>query len=341
MILESRVNPQPDDPHLRIAHELHREMIRRKFSKRQRDIIDFVLTLSWGCGKPSAIIPKLKCFELCGIGKNHIRKELEDMVQSRVLFWDQSMNAFQINKHYDEWNVEIVSGFDKNELNELIHLNLETPSPNLAKKVPKKGTELPKREPEKVPETGTEFLKRELESSQKGNKKVPKKGTAMFKKPSRIKRLRLSKESIKASIKKRSSSNRVTVVLNVADKKPPPATPDFSYGGQYKIFSTYFNSDQKKIEFETEIFTELYDRYGGEWMYHAFREAGKHGKYNLPYVEAILHGYSIRGGPQKDKQNAVSAAGAAAATEWIDINDPITRRMLEESERQDGLSRIS
>ena len=84
--MDSSVNPQPTDAHIRISHAIHRELIRRKFTQRQRDILDFILTLSWGCRKPSAIIPQLKDFELCGVRKNHIRNELQQLVKAGVIF---------------------------------------------------------------------------------------------------------------------------------------------------------------------------------------------------------------------------------------------------------------
>ncbi|WP_127580927.1 replication protein [Paenibacillus koleovorans] len=146
--MESAVNPQPDDPHLRISHQVHREMIRRKFTQRQRNIIDFILTLSWGCGKPSAVIPRLKDFKLCGVGPNHIRKELQALFVANVVFWEGATNHFQVNKHYDKWDVPVNEHFNPKELNDLIRINLEhrPGAPNLAKKLPESGTKFPDEE---------------------------------------------------------------------------------------------------------------------------------------------------------------------------------------------------
>lgn len=185
--MDSNVNPQPTDAHIRINHEIHRELIRRKFTQRQRDIIDFILTLSWGCGKPSAIIPQLKHFELCGIRKNHIRAELIALCEKKVILWEQSLNIFQINKHYDQWSVDPIESFDLKKMKELINLNIENHSPNLTKMVPKKGTQFPNKEPKmssqrelsytfgnQVPKKGTaRFPKRELSGSQFGNREAP------------------------------------------------------------------------------------------------------------------------------------------------------------------------
>lgn len=162
--MDSNVNPQPTDAHIRINHEIHRELIRRKFTQRQRNIIDFILTLSWGCGKPSAIIPQLKHFEYCGIRKNHIRAELLGLVEKSVILWEQSLNIFQINKHYDQWTVDPIESFDLKKMKELISLNIENQSPNLSKSVPKKGTEFPNQEPDTGSQKGTQLHNRELSS---------------------------------------------------------------------------------------------------------------------------------------------------------------------------------
>lgn len=203
--MNSRVNPQPTDGHIRISHEIHRELIRRKFSKRQRDVIDFILTLSWGCGKSSAIIPELKSFEEAGIRKNHIRVVLEGLVAENVIIWDELLNIFQFNKHYDQWTIQPISNSAK-RLNELINLNLARPSSNLLKPLlPEKGIQtsnvevsshISDRVTEKetgLPEEGSGSTKNSdsapdkdvgvqkgnaTTSSQKRNSPVPKKGNS-------------------------------------------------------------------------------------------------------------------------------------------------------------------
>ena len=43
------------------------------------------------------------------------------------------MNAYQLNKHFDQWTIEQVEDFDKKEMDELISLNIKNRSPNLEK----------------------------------------------------------------------------------------------------------------------------------------------------------------------------------------------------------------
>lgn len=322
--MDSSVNPQPTDGHIRISHEIHRELIRRKFSQRQRDVIDFILTLSWGCGKPSAIIPELKDFAETGIGKNHIRGVLEELLRGNVILWDKELNTFQLNKHYDLWTMESVISANPKRFKELINLNLARPSPNLLKstvpekrtefpkeepsspkgdRVPERGTEFPKEEPssskgDRVPEKGIEFLKRELASSQKGNRTVPKKGTVTRNYSSRIKGFSVSKASIKAIKRfKRTTTTTITTTRTSADMvKTDPES--YSFQNNLLDYKNNFIAGGRLTPFDENDLQSLYDTYGGEWLHNAMRAAYRLGsdKRNLAYVQGILRGYRERGG---------------------------------------------
>lgn len=306
--MDSIVNPQPDDPHLRIAHSIHREIIRRKFTARQRNIIDFILTLSWGCGKPSAIIPRLKDFRLCGVGPNHIRKELLALSVANVIYWDGAMNAFQINKHFDCWEIEVVDDFNKKDMDELINYNLKMKSPNLDKKLPEMGTEFPKREEKNIPDSGSnfpkeepDFPKREVQTSRNGKLKVPEMGSRKPIRPFRIKRFGRSKTSIKAIIKK-----RITTTTTTRSQAPD----DFSFGKIFDAYERNFIAGGKITQFDIDEFSTLFDDFGGEWLLQAMREAYRQGpdKRNLAYVHGVLKGYRSRGGPDASGEKTAAEA---------------------------------
>ncbi|WP_019420157.1 replication protein [Paenibacillus sp. OSY-SE] len=332
--MDSSVNPQPDDPHIRIAHVIHREMIRRKFNQRQHDIINFILTLSWGCGKPSAIIPQLKDFGLCGVGSNHIRGALETLVENKVIFWERSLNAFQINKHYDQWTIDAVGSFDPKKMKELIKLNIENRSPNLSKKVPEKGNDFPNQEPKNdsqkgnpIPESGNDFPKRETGISQIGNSSLPKSGNVKRDYPCHIKARGASKAIIKAIIK-RSSSNKDTVTELDTESSNSSSNPEFSFGYIFRAYEKNFTEQGQVTDFEVEDLGFLFDDYGGEWLLNAMREAVRHKKKTLAYVGGILKGYQKRGGPQANIQNSEQ-------TETIvQDDDPITILMRKADEKR-------
>lgn len=319
--MDSSVNPQPTDGHIRISHEIHRELIRRKFSQRQRDVIDFILTLSWGCGKPSAIIPELKNFEEAGIRKNHIREVLDGLVTGKVILWDELMNIFQFNKHYDQWTIQPISASAK-RLNELINLNLARPSPNLLKlplpergiefpykepcslngnPVPKKGTGFPNEESGSgksngsVPKKGTGFLNEEASSSRKGNQPVPKRGTVTRDYPSRIKGSSISKASIKAIFKKDKRTTTTTITTNTFSEL---LNDEYSFQSIVINYKNNFLAGNKVLPFDEEDLESLFSDFGGEWLYTAMKTAYRGGseKRNLAYVRGILNGFRERGG---------------------------------------------
>lgn len=196
-------NPQPEHGYVKLANELWDEVIRRDFTKRQKDILFLIWRLSYGCQKRSAYIPKLVYFELAGIGKNHIKNELVYLEQMRVLKWGRDEKTFEVNKNHDEWQVSPVKGFDELKLTELIRLNLQESSQNGNKKVPETGTKkFPKQELSEMDDI-EKFPKQELGSSQNGNyfdEKVPKTGTSTFNFPYGDKYFPAPKDIIKDSI---------------------------------------------------------------------------------------------------------------------------------------------
>ena len=117
-------NPQPENGFVKLANEIWNEIIRRDFSKRQKDIILFIWRLSYGCGKKTALVPLLKDFELCGIGYQNIRKELDHLSNCKVVFWEESKKVFSVNKDYDQWQISPVKGWDEEKFKELISKNL-------------------------------------------------------------------------------------------------------------------------------------------------------------------------------------------------------------------------
>lgn len=148
-------NPQPSDAHLRIAHSIQEEIMMRDFTKRQRSILDLILRLSWGCGKKIATITRQKDFELVGIAKTKIKEELNWLVNARVITWTKTNNEYSFNKDYDSWKVSIVPGYNRQRLNELIHININ--SSQNGNIVPKAGTS---QNGNKVDEKGTKFPSR-------------------------------------------------------------------------------------------------------------------------------------------------------------------------------------
>lgn len=127
-------NPQKEEGHLRVSNEVWDQVMMCDFKRTHLKIIDFVLRLSWGCGKKSAYIPKQKDFCLSGLQESHVKKELKWLERAQVLIIDWENNYFQFNKNYESWRVSIVDEYDEERLNLLIFQNLQSKDKELTNK---------------------------------------------------------------------------------------------------------------------------------------------------------------------------------------------------------------
>jgi hypothetical protein len=100
------------------------EILKRDFTKRQKNIIWMIFTFSFPYGKYHAVIPKLKDFELCGVSKTKIKEELNRLVELNVLSWDEGLNKFEI-KSPVEWEAPYHYGYNDPRSVELFILNLK------------------------------------------------------------------------------------------------------------------------------------------------------------------------------------------------------------------------
>jgi phage replication O-like protein O len=333
-------SPQTGNGFIRIANELWDEVIRRDFSKRQKDIIDFIWRLSYGCQKKTAYIPKLVYFELCGIGRNHIKEELQYLESCRVIFWDREEKTFEVNKDHEQWQVSPVKGWKEFKFDELLHLNMQKSSQNGNEKVPKKGMKkFPKQELFDEEESEM-FPKREQEGSQNGNifsEKVPKTGTSTLDNPSNDAASRVSKDIFKDSIKN-SSSTRDNTCYTGAAASAVVTTEDFSFGKIYRIYEEHFTEDNKVTQFEVEDLSDMFDTYGGEWLLEAMREAVRAKVRTLKYINGVLKGFQERGGPGKPPNGQAPPAAPAESGTSRTTGPPTpsadqTREFIERQQR--------
>ncbi|RAL26729.1 replication protein [Thermoflavimicrobium daqui] len=126
-------NPQPDH-YTKLNNELYEAIMQTDFSKRQRNILDLVIRMSYGCGKKVALL-RPSDFELVGVLRTHIKKELDYLSEVKVLLIDGEQ--IQINKNYDQWRVSLVKRFSKQKYMELLKRNL--PSGPVTKTVTSEG----------------------------------------------------------------------------------------------------------------------------------------------------------------------------------------------------------
>jgi DnaD/phage-associated family protein len=164
-------NPQPTDAHLRIAHSISEAIMMRDFSKRQRKILDLILRLSYGCGKKTAIIPNQRDFEIVGIREGHIKRELDWLIESKVI--TRTNDQYQFNKDFDSWQVSRVKPYQPLKLTKLVRLNLppyQNSKPKLTKIV---SPTLPKQEV--PPYQNSKLATPKLDTAKTTTKKITKK----------------------------------------------------------------------------------------------------------------------------------------------------------------------
>lgn len=209
-------NPQIENGFTRLANELQDAFIKFKITKRQRNILDLIIRLSYGCQKKVAFIPALKYFAAFGVSKQNIRTELEKLEAARVITWDRARCFFALNKNYDEWQLEPESQFDEQSLKDLIALQLY---PSYSPQVRKKRTQKEK----EVRKKRTNII----EGSQKANSIVRKRRTHKFAKsePRKLAKPRQdwaggnSKDSIKDNNKNNSFIDIAAAKNNTAERK--------------------------------------------------------------------------------------------------------------------------
>lgn len=247
-------SPQLQGGYIRIANEIWDEVIRRDFTKRQKDILFFIWRLSYGCQKRAAYIPQMKQFELCGVARTKVKDELLYLQKCRVLIWDQNNKLFEINKDYENWYISLVKTWDEQEFEELISMNLSQKKfPKRELEIPETGTlddleddaEFPKRESE-VPEKG-------IDGSQKGNSefpkresKVPEKGIVTPDEASNGAASEASKDSkdIKDNIKDSKDNNNIDNSGGCfwGDE------PDMKFGQAYQVIQKYFGLTMNSVQ---------------------------------------------------------------------------------------------
>ena len=113
-------NPQPDR-YTRLSNELYEAIMQTDFSKRQRSILDLIIRASYGCNKKHALL-RPSDFEVVGVYKTHVKKELEYLCRARVIFMDGE--RISINKDYEQWRINLCKPCNENKLQEILRRNI-------------------------------------------------------------------------------------------------------------------------------------------------------------------------------------------------------------------------
>jgi hypothetical protein len=101
------------------------EYAKRDFTKRQLKIVAMIFGLSYSFGKEWAIIPKMRDFELAGISKIKIRKELDQLIEMGVVEWKPEEHLFKITDPRKWTGAPYHSGYNDARSKELFLINLK------------------------------------------------------------------------------------------------------------------------------------------------------------------------------------------------------------------------
>jgi phage replication O-like protein O len=115
-------DPQVEDGFVRLANDIHEQIMVSYFTERQIRILEFIIRLSYGCQKKEAYIPRQSDFELVGVGAGHIRAQLDLLIRDNVVF--QNGDYYSINKDYDHWRVSRAKAYSVERLKDLVRKNL-------------------------------------------------------------------------------------------------------------------------------------------------------------------------------------------------------------------------
>jgi len=103
--------------------KLLKGFIETNISKRQAKIISFISFLARQNNEGIAYVPNLCHFENCGVGRNHIRKEIKKLVDMNIIIWNEPKMLFQINYSEDTWVKTEGHKVDRDLCNYLTELN--------------------------------------------------------------------------------------------------------------------------------------------------------------------------------------------------------------------------
>jgi hypothetical protein len=93
------------------------------FTKRQTNVMAFLLRCSLKNNRAVIYIPNLKDFENCGVSRTKITETLESLEDLKCIIWDRENQTFQINPKTIEWGVKPFKTFDHQRVKQIDDLN--------------------------------------------------------------------------------------------------------------------------------------------------------------------------------------------------------------------------
>ncbi|UOQ50351.1 replication protein [Gracilibacillus caseinilyticus] len=261
-------NPQVEDGYIRIANELWNEVLRRAFSKRQTNLILFIWRLSYGTGQKDCMIPSFMNFELAGMYKQDVKKELTFLRDCAVLDWDPQTMVFCINKNYHLWQITPNKKWDNERFNQLLKKNVHRKKANTSDAQPV-----------------TAESKQVSHSLTKPNKQVSKSLTTKLVKY-------LPENGDKPMVVKDPASRKTE---ERKDRKECNSYRDPHFCELLQFYRENLQIGITDSPYNYELLTQWYEEYGYELVMEAMRIATKAEAKGVKYLESVLLNWAQMG----------------------------------------------
>lgn len=123
MIAESPRKPETLDEYFQVMNRWLDTFCKRDFTKRQANILFFLLSFTVHTKSLKTHIPTFKDFEQCGVAPSKVRAELEQLAKNKVIFINEEEMTFALNPNADEWAVKPFKNFNQERFDYLMDLN--------------------------------------------------------------------------------------------------------------------------------------------------------------------------------------------------------------------------
>lgn len=312
-------SPQLEHGYTRTANELSEAIMQSDFSKRQRNILDLIVRMSYGCGKKTALL-RYSDFELVGVYKADIKKELDYLTGARVIVLEYTSGApfFRtgLNKNYEQWRINIVKGYISEKWEQLLHRNLDDKVSETLTPV----SEILTPQNNEVSKTLTDLEKPVSNLQTEQSQTVSKILTDTTPEVSNEADSDAPKER---SIKEIDLKEKDPVVVGVENKTPlsPQAQVQKDFSAVIKAYETNTGFVISPAEGENLQIWLDQDGMPAEVIIEAIKEAVRQGKRTVAYIDGILRDWSQKG-------IKTLAAVATAKQEWQNLkprDKPIAR----------------
>jgi len=116
---------QIENGYTKIANELLEAIFSTDFSEPQQRILSFIIRYSYGCNKHSISLKHWNELAAAGIPSSKVRQYINILKEARVLFVDDDIITFMINKDYDQWRVSPVPGYSSALTQKVLKYNMK------------------------------------------------------------------------------------------------------------------------------------------------------------------------------------------------------------------------